>query len=246
MIDVAPGDFTPFLRNLRQAGYVGGNITIPHKERAFSLVDRADDAAGHIGAVNTVWLEDDALCGTNTDWTGFSDNMDACAPGWEQVETAVILGAGGAARGILYALATRGIERVRIINRTRPRAEALARDFAGLFASPIEVCEWQSLPEAFAGSGLLINTTSIWMEADGAPVPDLSPLSSRAIVSDIVYIPLQTPLLAAAQERKLTTVGGLGMLLHQAVPGFEHWFGIRPEVTEDLRNLIVRDMENHR
>lgn len=243
-VDVAPEDFASFLRSIGEAGFRGGNVTIPHKEAAFSLVDDADDAASKIGAVNTVWIDSGRLCGTNTDWLGFAANLDAAAGDWDKAESAVILGAGGAARAILYALIDRGVADVRLVNRTRERADALAAEFSVSSASKLSVFDWSALSNALRDAEMLINTTSIGMDGDESEVPDLKPLSSAALVTDIVYVPLETPLLKAARRRELKVVDGLGMLLHQAVPGFERWFGVRPDVTAELRNLVIADMDN--
>lgn len=245
-IDIEPERFSSFLRGISGNDFIGGNVTIPHKEAAFELVDILDKAAGKIGAVNTIWLEDDKLFGGNTDWSGFAANLDSVTPGWEDASNAVILGAGGAARGILYALIQRGIPDIRIVNRTRLRAEQLASDFSDGTAYKISVFDWSAQLAALQDSELLVNTTSLGMNDSDTYVPDLTPVSGSAIVSDIVYTPLETPLLRAARESGLKTVDGLGMLLHQAVPGFEKWFGVRPEVTPELRDLVLRDMGSHR
>lgn len=242
-VDVPPEGFPDFLRSLGRNGYVGGNITIPHKEAAFRLVDDADDAARRIGAVNTLWFEDGRLLGANTDWIGFAANLDEFAPGWDNAGTATVLGAGGAARGILYALAKRGFDDIRLVNRTLSRAEALAREFGSLGDIRITVHGWEEIGNALEGANLLVNTTSLGMEETGAAKPDLSSLAAGAVVNDIVYVPLETPLLKAASAAGFKTVDGLGMLLHQAVAGFEKWFGATPRVTEELRRLVIEDME---
>lgn len=239
--DVPPEAFEGFLRDLSGSAYVGGNVTIPHKENACRLVDHLDEAANRIGAANTLWMEGGRLHGGNTDAYGFTANLDAEAPGWSQSGVATILGAGGAARAIVHALQERAFCQIRIVNRTLPRAESLARHFGGVSSA----YDWGSLPELLTDTGLLINTTSLGMEGGPSLKLDLAPLPSTAIVSDIVYAPLVTPLLAMAQDHRLRTVDGLGMLLHQAVPGFEKWFGRRPVVTPELRALVVADLETH-
>ncbi|WP_192179481.1 shikimate dehydrogenase [Mesorhizobium amorphae] len=237
-IDVEPEDFGAFLSTLRDNGYSGGNVTIPHKEAAFALVDRRDEAAEAIGAVNTLWFEDGALWGGNTDAHGFAANLDQRAPGWPENGPAVVLGAGGASRAVIHALVERGVSDIRIVNRTLARAQELARRFgAGVSAHGVE-----ATGELLMDAGLLINTTALGMHGNEALAADPAVLPDHAIVTDIVYVPLETPLLAAARARNLTTVDGLGMLLHQAVPGFERWFGIRPEVTAELRQMIVTDI----
>lgn len=237
-IDVAPADLPDFVANLRQNGFRGGNVTIPHKEAVFALVDRLDPDAERIGAVNTLWFEGDSLVGGNTDAHGFAANLDEFASGWAENGPAVVLGAGGAARAIVHALKERGVRDIRIVNRTLSRAQEL-RDRFGVGITAHE-------PAAVAGllpdAGLLVNTTALGMHGNEGLPADPASLPDRAIVTDIVYVPLETPLLAAARVRGLTCVDGLGMLLHQAVPGFERWFGQRPEVTAELRNLILADL----
>lgn len=240
-IDVAPADFPRFASGLAAAGFAGGNVTIPHKEAAFSLVSRRSAAAELIGAVNTLWIEDGRLCGDNTDAYGFAANLDDLAPGWDGAGRAVVLGAGGAARAVLFALRERGFTDIRIVNRTRARATELADRLGGGTTAH----GWDALPELLADTRFLVNTTSLGMPGQQEAKIDLSPLPDSAVVTDIVYVPLTTPLLAAAQARGLKTVDGLGMLLHQAVPGFERWFGKRPQVSASLRNRIVSDLEGH-
>ncbi|MDZ5697408.1 shikimate dehydrogenase [Chelativorans sp. M5D2P16] len=235
--DVAPGDFEAFIGGLAGGLYAGGNVTIPHKESAFRLVDRHDAAAEAIGAVNTLWIEDGRLYGGNTDAYGFAANLDASAPGWDREKTATVLGAGGAARAVVHALKSRNMGEIRIVNRTLARAQELAAGDGRISAHP-----WEALPELLADTTLLVNTTSLGMKGGGELSIDLDPLPSAAVVTDIVYVPLRTPLLAAAARRGLKTVDGLGMLLHQAVPGFERWFGVRPEVTPRLREIVVADL----
>lgn len=240
-IDVRPEDFAAFLGSLSENGLRGGNVTIPHKESAFALVDRRDDAAEMIGAVNTLWLEDGQLWGGNSDWIGFAGNLDQYAPGWAANGPAVVLGAGGASRGVIHALKQRGVKDIRIVNRTLPRA----RELANRFGSGVSAHGAEAVGELLADTGLLINTTSLGMHGDATLSADPGGLPDHAIVTDIVYVPLETPLLAAARARGLKTVDGLGMLLHQAVPGFERWFGRKPDVTPELRSMIVADIEGH-
>jgi shikimate dehydrogenase len=235
-IDVAPADFPEFLSSLRANGLQGGNVTIPHKEVAFARVERRDEAAEMIGAVNMLWLDDGVLWGGNSDWLGFAGNLDEHAPGWDKNGPAVVLGAGGAARAVIHALKVRGVKDIRIVNRTFPRAQELADRFgAGVTAHG-------TVGDLLGDAGLLVNTTALGMHGDTTLAADPAGLPGHAIVSDIVYVPLETPLLAAARARNLKTVDGLGMLLHQAVPGFERWFGKRPEVTPELRTMIVADI----
>ena len=237
-IDIEPQDFAEFLATLQANGYQGGNVTIPHKEAAFALVDIRDQAAEEIGAVNTLWFEDGKLWGGNTDAHGFAANLDEYAPGWAKNGPAVVLGAGGAARAIIHALKLRGVSDIRIVNRTQARAEELKHRFgAGVSAHAMEATD-----ELLGDAGLLVNTTALGMHGNETLSADPTRLPDHAIVTDIVYVPLETPLLAAARARGLRTVDGLGMLLHQAVPGFERWFGKRPQVTAELRSLIVADL----
>lgn len=240
-IDVDPVDVAAFLATLADNGFVGGNVTIPHKEAAFATVDRRDAAAELIGAVNTLWFEDGILVGGNTDAHGFAANLDEFVPGWPENGPAVVLGAGGAARAVIHALKVCGVDDIRIVNRTLSRAGELRDRFgAGVTA------HGAATPDLLSDAGLLVNTTSLGMAGKGCKdeLPaDPALLPAHAIVTDIVYVPLETPLLAAARARGLKTVDGLGMLLHQAVPGFERWFGRRPEVTPELRTLIVADLD---
>jgi len=237
-IDVAPQDFAEFIAALRANGFRGGNVTIPHKEAAFALVHRRDQAAEEIGAVNTLWFEDGLLWGGNTDGHGFAANLDDYAPGWANTGPAVVLGAGGASRAVIQALKQRGVGDIRIVNRTLVRAQEL-RDRFGAGVSAHGTAETHEL---LADAGLLVNTTALGMVGNEGLAADPALLPDHAIVTDLVYVPLETPLLAAARARGLKTVDGLGMLLNQAVPGFEHWFGIRPQVTAELRALIVADL----
>jgi shikimate dehydrogenase len=236
---VAPDDFPEFVQNLAQHGFVGGNVTLPHKQTAFELCDVRLAAAKRLKAVNTLWIEAGKLCGDNSDCDGFLGAMDQDAPGWEPGSgAAVVLGAGGAARAIVHALQSRGMTRIFLVNRTRERADVLAGDFG----APVEVVNFADLPDAMAGAGLLVNTTSLGMRGQPPLSVDLAPLPPHAIVSDIVYVPLETELLKAAKARGLRAVSGIGMLLHQAAPGFERWFGKKPHVTAALRGLAEADI----
>ncbi|PQZ48917.1 shikimate dehydrogenase [Ochrobactrum sp. MYb15] len=241
-IEVAPENFVEFATSLEQSGFVGGNVTIPHKEVAFATVGSRDEAAEAIGAVNTLWLENGKLCGGNTDAYGFAANLDALAPDWDNADTALVLGAGGAGRAIVHALQKRGFSRISIVNRTLSRAEELASHFG----KGVSAHGWDAAQRLVKEAGLIVNTTSLGMsghgEAEEFPL-DLSEAQKSAVATDIVYIPLKTPFLAKAEAAGLKTVDGLGMLLHQAVPGFERWFGKRPQVTEALRNYILDDMK---
>jgi len=238
LADVAPEKFDAFFRGLKANGFVGGNITIPHKEAAYRLVDRRERAADAIGAVNTVWYEGDALIGGNTDWLGIVGSLDDIHPGWDgSPGKVVVLGAGGSARASVFAFTERGFS-VSIVNRTRARAEKLAGAF-GARASAHDLAE---LPELLAGADVLINNTSLGMSGKPSLEIDLSPLKKSAIVYDVVYVPLETELLKAAKVRGHRTVDGLSMLLYQAVVGFSHWFGVTPKVTAEQRAILAADI----
>ena len=234
---VPPEGFAEFVLNLSGHGFVGANVTIPHKERALEL-SAPDDRARAVGAANTLWYDGDTLRSTNTDVEGFINSLDASAPGWDGPGEALVLGAGGAARAVIFGMLERGIKRVHLANRTLDRAQALARQF-GASVTPLA---WEEKQAVLPHASLLVNTTSLGMKGQPALALDLSPLSPRAVVADLVYVPLETPLLAAARARGLRTADGLGMLLHQAVGGFELWFGQRPQVTAELRALIEEDL----
>lgn len=238
-IDVVPEAFPAFLSRLPGGVYAGGNVTIPHKEVAFALVERHDAAAETIQAVNTLWIEKGKVVGGNTDAYGFAANLDEGAPAWRNAASATLLGAGGAARAVVHALRQAGIAQVRIVNRTLARAEELAAGFGG----GVSAHAWTESGELLRSTDILINTTSLGMPGQPEMDVDLAALQDSAIVTDIVYVPLMTPLLRQAQARGLQTVDGLGMLLHQAVDGFEHWFGVRPAVSAGLRAAVIDDLE---
>lgn len=238
--DVEPQKLPEFFRRVRAGEFVGGNITLPHKEAALELVDETDDTARRLGAINTVWMEGDRLLGTNTDGEGFLANLDDRHPGWDAPARlragAMVIGAGGASRAIVMGLADRGFDRVLIANRTVERAQAIADEFGGTCAAiPIDdVADHNDI-------GLLVNTTSLGMGGEGLPI-DPAIFPGTTLVTDAVYTPLMTPLLLAAKAAGQPTVDGLGMLLHQAVPGFERWFGIRPTVTQRMRETVLATM----
>jgi shikimate dehydrogenase len=236
--DVEPARFPDFLRNIAQHDYAGGNITVPHKEAAYRTVDRRDAAAEAVGAVNTVWFEDGRLVGSNTDGFGFMTHLDDCAPDWEAIDApAVVLGAGGSARSIVHALLARKRDVV-VVNRTRTRAEELAQHYR----KGVSAHGFDRLPALLDRAALLVNTTTLGMGGQPPLDIDLARLDARAVVYDIVYVPLETPLLAAARARGHRVADGLGMLLHQAVPGFARWFGVTPKVTPELRALLEADI----
>lgn len=228
--------FKDFIASLPASGFVGGNVTIPHKEQAFELIANRSAAAEEIGAVNTIWIEGDIIYADNTDSYGFMANLDQQSPGWRKHKKATVLGAGGASRAVIHGLLSAGFTEIRIANRTISRASALS----DRFGKATSAHGLDAVPELLGDSDVLVNTTSIGMSGNQeGSLPPLDAMPAHSLVTDIVYTPLITPLLASARERGLETVDGLGMLLHQAVPGFEKWFGKRPEVTQGLRNHIL-------
>ena len=235
---VPPEEFAEFVLHLSHHGFVGANVTIPHKERALVLTT-PDERARAVGAANTLWYDGDLLRSTNTDIEGFINNLDASAPGWDKIEDALVLGAGGSSRAVEFGLIERGIKRVHLANRTLERAQVLAKQF-GEKVHPIA---WDAIGAVLPRAALLVNTTSLGMKGQPPLDIDVGLLPSHAAVADLVYVPLQTSSLAAAQARGLKTADGLGMLLHQAVRGFELWFGRRPDVTPELRALVEADLQ---
>ena len=236
--DLTPEAFPDFVTHLEANGYVGGNVTVPHKEAAFRLVDRRDEAAEAVGAVNTLWLDNGRLMGGNSDTHGFVANLDDRAPGWDvRNGRAVILGAGGAARSAAYALAARGLT-VEVVNRTVERARSLAADFGPRVSGR----GFDALPGLLSEADLLVNCTSLGMTGKPPLEVDLARLRPGAVVYDVVYVPLETDLLAAARSRGHRVVDGLGMLLQQAGFGFRKWFGGDPRVTPELRALVEADI----
>ncbi len=237
---VAPEHFAEALRVLALLGFRGVNVTVPHKEAALDAVDVADLLARRIGAVNTITVRDDgSLEGTNTDAYGFTEQLKATVPDWQASGgAAVIIGAGGAARAICVALLDAGVAEIRIVNRTLARAEALATAVGG----PVRVLPWAGRANAVGDAALVVNTTTLGMTGQPALDLDAASINNDAVVCDIVYAPLQTPLLRAAAGCGLRTVDGLGMLIHQARPGFEAWFGVAPEITDDVRAFLAPDL----
>ena len=239
-IDVAPDDLRTWLGALEPTTVPGGNVTVPHKEAVHAWLgsERIDAAARAVGAVNTLWYEDGALRGGNTDGIGLTADLDARASGWREAGRAVVVGAGGASRAIVHALKQAGLE-VSVANRTAARAERLADEFGLARGAGLE-----ALPGLLADAGLIVNTASLGMEGTQGGTGDLPAhldprrLPEGAIAYDIVYVPMRTPFLTAAEKAGCRAVDGLGMLLHQAVPGFERWFGVRPAVTPELRAKV--------
>jgi shikimate dehydrogenase len=236
---VAPDDLAEVVRVLPKLGFRGVNLTIPHKEAVIPLLDTIDPLAARIGAVNTLIIkEDGTIEGRNTDAFGFLENVRRGAPDWQpQDGPAVVIGAGGAARAVIAALTDAGVGELRLVNRSRDRAERLAQDLGG----PIVVGDWNSRADLLDGAALVVNTTSLGMAGQPPLDLDLAALPISAVVTDIVYVPLETPLLAAARQRGNRIVDGLGMLLWQAVPGFTAWFGPQPEVTDALRTFVLSE-----
>ncbi len=238
LLPVAPDDIGAYLQHFCEHGLAGANVTVPHKETACRIAGKVSDLARRLGAANTLWLEDGELAADNTDVHGFVANLDERASGWDDGKTALIIGAGGAARAVIAGLADRGFDRIVIANRTLERATALLGWFAGepaqLSAAPLDRAD-----TFLAGADLIVNTTSAGL-AGAAPLAlDWSSAQATAIATDIVYVPLITPFLAGAAQAGLTHVDGLGMLLHQAAPGFRKWFGVMPDIDEELRSFVL-------
>ena len=234
---VPPDDLRDFVLRLSLRGFVGANVTIPHKEAALKL-STPDARAKAVGAANTLWFENGELRSTNTDVEGFIGNLDASAPGWDKADEALVLGAGGSSRAVVFGLLERGVKRIHLANRTIARAETLT----GQFGANVHPVTWDAIGDVLPRAKLLVNTTSLGMHGQPPLDVELARLPQEAVVADLVYVPLVTPLLAAAKARGLETADGLGMLLHQAVRGFELWFGRRPQVTAELRALVEADL----
>lgn len=236
---VEPADAEAFFRGFASGPYVGCNVTVPHKEIAFQSVDEIEPAGLEIGAVNTIWRDGARLVATSTDGVGFLANLDEGAPSWsDSPGPAVVLGAGGAARAVVWALLLRGFAPVHVVNRSRDRAEALA----ARFGERVRAADWGQVATLLPAARVLVNSTSLGMEGQPPLEVDLAAAREDCLVTDIVYVPLETGLIATARQRGLRAVDGLGMLLHQAAPGFLHWFGRMPEVTPELRAAVLRDM----
>lgn len=229
--------FADFIGGLKARGYRGANITIPHKEQALAL-SLPDARARAVGAANTLFFDGDNLRSTNTDVEGFINNLDASAPGWDAAEDVLVLGAGGSSRAVIFGLIERGIKRVHLANRTASRTQLLADQFG----AQVQPLAWDAIDSVLPRAGLLVNTTSLGMKGQPPLAVDIALLPAAATVADLVYVPLETELLTAAKARGLKTADGLGMLLHQAVRGFELWFGKRPKVTPELRALVEADL----
>jgi shikimate dehydrogenase len=237
---VKPEEVASFIGSLAERGLAGSNVTVPHKEAAFAAAAERDAAAVSCGAANTLWFEGGRLCAANTDTYGFMTHLGQSAPGWDRRDGPVsILGAGGSARCIVHGFLEAGIERVQIFNRTRARAEALAAHFG----PRVVAMDWAERSTRSGEAIVMVNTTTLGMVRSDPLELDLSALADDCVIADLVYVPLETDLLARARARDLRAVDGLGMLLHQAVPGFERWFGVKPEVTAELRAVVEADIE---
>lgn len=236
-LPVDPASLSVAIPGLAALGFAGCNVTVPHKVAVMPLVQRVDPVATRIGAINTIVVESDgSLSGFNTDGFGYIQSLLDAQPGWRtDAGPVTVLGAGGAARAVIVSLAERGAREIRLANRTFQRAQDLAREFG----SPVTAIAWEQRHDALADVAMLVNTTTQGMA--GQPALDLSldRLPARALVSDIVYVPLETPLLAAARRRGNPTVNGLDMLLNQARPGFKAWFGFMPDITPELRRAVA-------
>jgi shikimate dehydrogenase len=236
--EIPPEDFPAFVTNLAKNGYVGGNVTMPHKDVALAMSE-PDERARTVGAANTLWVDNGRLRSTNTDVEGFIGALDANTPGWDRsTDNAVVLGAGGASRAVVFGLIERGIKTIHVVNRTAAKAEATKVRFG----SAVHPATWDDVPRLLKDAKLLINASSLGMKGQPELKIDLSPMAKDAVVADIVYVPLKTKLLEAAEQRGFKTSDGLDMLLYQAVRGFTLWFGIKPEVTKELRDMLAADV----
>lgn len=245
-LPVSPENVVQAVRALPALGFRGANVTVPHKEAAFRAVDRADGVAERLRAVNTIVVAPDgSLEGRNTDGYGFLENLKQADTGWRpESGPATVIGAGGAARAIIAALLDAGVPALRLVNRTVKRANQLVADLGGGVGDRISLMAWEDRKAALEDATLVVNTTSLGMVGNPALSLSLESLPETAVVTDIVYNPLETPLLAAARARGNPAVDGLGMLLHQARPSFAAWFGQDPEVTEDLRRVVLEGLRN--
>lgn len=237
---VKPDDVQAFFATMAQNGWAGCSVTVPHKEAAFAAAKVKDESAVAVGAANTLWLAEGQLHCTNTDTYGFMKHLELSAPHWQSRDAPVlILGAGGAARAIVYGFLNAGVSRVAVSNRSRERAQQLAQ----YFGPKVQAVDWDRRSDAARDASVIVNTTTLGMKGAGDPGIDFAHVRDGSVAYDIVYVPLETQFLKSARAHGLTGVDGLGMLLHQAVPGFEKWFGVRPQVTPELRALVVADIE---
>jgi shikimate dehydrogenase len=233
-ISIPAQDFPHFLQTMQEKNLIGCNVTIPHKETAYHLSEIKDDISHIIGAANTLWFEEGKLHATNTDAYGFLANLDHYAQGWDGKKTVLVLGAGGASRAVLYGLIERGFTTIMLINRTFEKALELEHRFR----SSVKAYHFEQMQDCAQSADLIVNTTSVGMKGVGSFNIDMERLNAHTLVTDLVYTPLITPLLRDAKAAGLKTVDGLGMLLHQAAPAFEKFFGLLPSVTPELRQLV--------
>lgn len=245
-VHIRPDELTSFVAELKNGSYMGGNITIPHKKSVMQMGMNAGKTATILQAANTLWFDGNEIHIDNTDAYGFTENMNDFAPQWKNQNKAIILGAGGAAVAILWAIVQAGYRKIVIINRTQIKAQQLCQRIASVVdpknSTSFYPAGYDQLDQQMLDCDLLVNTTAMGMVGQAELKINLDPLPPTAIVSDIVYNPLQTTLLKKAAKRGLQTVDGLGMLIHQAVPGFERWFGIRPQVTDAARSILIKTM----
>ena len=240
-VAVQPENVAEFLKSLAANGYAGCNVTVPHKEVAFAIADIKDQSATAVGAANTIWRDGDKVACANTDTYGFMTHLSREAPTWmKPARPVAILGAGGAARAIAYGFLEAGVLDVRVFNRSRDRALELAAHFGSRVAAE----DWSAFETSPLPFSVVVNTTTLGMKGDSDVTLSLDHLPADCVIADIVYVPLETGLLRRARALNLKTVDGLGMLLHQAVPGFAKWFGVKPDVTDDLRALIEADVRS--
>jgi shikimate dehydrogenase len=237
---IRPEALAAALRALHPLGFAGCNLTIPHKQQAMTIVEEVDSLARSIGAISCVVVRPDgSLAGTNNDCYGFIHNLKQAQPGWRaDAGPIAVIGAGGGSRAVCYGLAQEGAKEIRLLNRTFARAKGIAEAFGG----PITALPWEQRHDALEGAAMVVNTTSCGMAGQGALDIRLDRLPTAALAADIIYVPLETPFLAAARERGNRTVNGLGMLLNQGRPAWKAWFGIEPEVTPELRSLLERSL----
>jgi shikimate dehydrogenase len=242
-VAVLPDALENFFRNLKQNGYAGCNVTLPHKEDAAHMID-ADPLAKKIGAANTVVVEGEKIRAFNTDIYGFAKNLESAGKAWQKKKPAYVIGAGGAARAVVVALIEAGAPRIYVTNRTPERLKRFGEELGKAFNYPLHLVGWEDRTDPLPGVDLLVNTTSQGMEGQPPLDLDIRSLKSGALVTDLIYTPLETTLLGKARARNHPIVDGLGMLLHQAAPGFEAWFGVKPEVTPELRAAVIADIQH--
>jgi shikimate dehydrogenase len=239
-LEIKPGELEPALRALHPLGFSGCNLTIPHKLDAMTIVDEVDDVAHKIGAISCVVVRDDGLLfGTNNDWLGFLGNLKQQQPDWRaDAGPIAVIGAGGGGRAVCYALLQEGAREIRLVNRTREKAETIAAEFGG----PFTVLPWQERHDALEGVAMAVNVTNQGMVGEAALDLKLDKLPVGALAADIIYTPLESPFLAAARARGNRTINGLGMLIHQGPPAWKRWFDVEPTVTAALREVMERSI----